>query len=243
MCYRINMLLLGGEGVERFFSLDVSQHIGIDGIMVDVTHMPCNDFAKTDEEYLPLLEGSDVIAVVLDTPCLMDASKSVSDQVNGVEEILNRLQDVIGEGKMVVFVPVRCEKWMKERRMKEVLDKLVSVYHSSLKSLCASRWTACCIIPTESIEDALQHCGQLLWHTIGYVAKKDAAVTKAQRRLGIRYFMPTISERIVKRMEELEREGVIINDGGYIMIDNRYEIPVIMENFDEIYRELPDVTQ
>lgn len=243
MCYRINMLLLGGEGVERFFSLDVSQHIGIDGIMVDVTHMPCNDFAKTDEEYLPLLEGSDVIAVVVDTPCLMDASKSVSDQVNGVKEILNRLQDLVGEGKMVVFVPVKCEKWINERRMKEVLDKLVGVYHSSLKSLCASRWIECCIIPTESIEDALQHCGQLLWHTIGYMAEKWAAKTKALRRMGVHYFMPTKSEKIAKRMEELEWEGVIINSGGYIMIDNRYEIPVIMENFDENYRAFPDVKQ
>ena len=237
------MLLLGGEGVERSFSLDVSQHVGIDGIMVDVTHMSCKDIARTNEEYLPLLERSDVIAIEVDTPCLMDASKSVSDQVNYVEEILNRLQDVVGEGKMVIFVPVKCEKWMQERRMKEVLDKLVGVYHSSLKSLCACRWTECCIIPTESIDDALQHCGQLLWHTIGYMAKKDAASTKANRRLGAHYLVRTKSEKIVKRIEELEREGVVINDGGYIMIDNRYEIPVIMENFDEMYRELPVVTQ
>lgn len=243
MCYTINMLLLGSDGDGETRSLDVSQHIGIDGIVVACTDMPNKDMVRVKEECHSLFDVCDVIAVVVDTPCLMDAFKSVSDQVNGVEEILNRLQDVVGEGKMVIFVPVKCEKWMKERRMKEVLDKLVSVYHSSLKSLCASRWTECCIIPTESIEDALQHCGQLLWHTIGYVAKKEAAVTKAQRRLGVRYCMPTISERIVKRMEELEREGVVINNGGYIRIDNRYEIPVIMENFDEMYRELPDVTK
>lgn len=243
MCYRINMLLLGGEGVERSFSLDVSQNVGIDGIMVDVTHMPCKDIARTNEEYLPLLEGSDVIAIVVDAPCLMDASKSVSDQVNYVEEILNRLQDVVGEGKMVVFVPDKCEKWMRERRMKEVLDKLVVVYHSSLKSLCAYRWTECCIIPTESIDDALQYRSQLTLNTIWYMAKKDAASTKANRRSGAHYLVRTKSEKIVKRIEELEREGVIINDGGYIMIDNRYEIPVIMENFDEMYRELPVVTQ
>lgn len=237
------MLLLGGEGVERSFSLDVSQNVGIDGIMVDVTHMPCIDIARTNEEYLPLLEGSDVIALVVDTPCLVDASKSVSDQVNCVEEILNGLQDVVGEGKMVIFVPVKCEKWMQEQRMKEVLDKLVRVYYSSLKRFCTSSWTECCIIPTESIEDALQHCGQLLWHTIGYVVKNEAAVIKAQRRIGIRYFMPTIYERIVKRMEELEREGVVINNDGCILLDKRYEIPVIMEDFDEMYSIFPDVTQ
>lgn len=237
------MLLLGGEGNGKTFSLDVSQHIGLDVITVEYTDIPNKDLAQVNEEHLSLLEMSDVIAVVVDTPCLMEASKAVYDKVHHTEEIQNLLRNVMGYEKMVIFVPVKCEKRMKEKRMKEVLDKLVNVYQSSLRSLCSSHLIECCIIPTETIEGALQHGEQLLLHTIWYMAKKEAAETKAFRRLGTRYLKPTISENIVKRMTELESEGVFILDSGDILIDNRHEIPVIMENFDENYRALPDVKQ
>lgn len=233
MCYTINMLLLGGNGENR--SLDVSQHIGIDSLKVECANIPDKHLTTVGEEFLSLLEMSDVIAVVVDTPSLMEKeSKAFPNQVNRIKEILDLLHDVTGDEKKVIFAPVKCEKWMQERRMKEVLDKLVSVYHSFFRSLCSSNMIECCIIPTVSIEDALQHCDQLLWHTIGYMAKKWAAETKSMRRLGTRYLMPTKSENIAKRMEELEREGVVVNNSGYISIDNWYEIPVIMEKFDDI---------
>ena len=80
-----------------------------------------------DQEINNYIAANDVFVVMVDTPYLMDNSEAMCDAVNCISDIHNSLTNINDQNgtkaKMVVFVPIKCEKWVKEGRIKEVVDK------------------------------------------------------------------------------------------------------------------------
>lgn len=90
-------------------------------------------------ELLPLIRQCDVFIVAIDTPFLMEASSSVNDAVNRVTDLQSALQNIIIKNecdiKMVIFAPVKCEKWANDGKINDVVQKVKSTYHTLIDSL------------------------------------------------------------------------------------------------------------
>ncbi|WP_293739785.1 hypothetical protein [uncultured Parabacteroides sp.] len=84
-------------------------------------------------------KSCDVIIIAVDTPYLMSDKSSIVDGANRSSEIGTLLKTWLMKGdkteKMVLFVPVKCEKWIKEGKIDEVIDKIKTLYEDSIKAL------------------------------------------------------------------------------------------------------------
>lgn len=112
-----------------------------------------------DEEINNYVAQHDVFVVMVDTPYLMETSAAMCDAVNCISDIHNALTNINDQkgtkAKMVVFVPIKCEKWVKDGKIKEVVDKLKSAYSVPIKALSAYSKMSICILPIETAGNIL----------------------------------------------------------------------------------------
>ena len=116
-----------------------------------------------------LVENTDIFIIAIDTPFLM-ASKDpqcselcpeiVNKMVNRIEEICYFLTYInIHDGedaKMVIFVPLKCEKWAKEGKLEEVARRVEEVYEPHITALKRYTKINVGIIP-------VQTCGNIIF--------------------------------------------------------------------------------
>ncbi len=100
-----------------------------------------------DSEIQELVEQYDVFVVAIDTPFLMEAvnpdnklcNEAINNSynhVNDIHDFLTSLDDKNGaDAKLVIFAPLKCEKWAKEGRYDEVVQRVKQVYGSTLLAL------------------------------------------------------------------------------------------------------------
>lgn len=112
------------------------------------------------EETRNYISDCDVFVIVVDTPYLMgsvgdetkvlcnEAINNGTNRVNDIQDFLTHIDDNDGQdAKMVVFVPLKCEKWMKENRIGEVVERIKEVYATTIKNLKAYSKMHISIIP------------------------------------------------------------------------------------------------
>lgn len=101
----------------------------------------------------------DVFVVMVDTPYLMEASEAMCDAVNCISDIHTALTNIDNKGgrsaKMVVLVPIKCEKWINEGRIKDVVDKIKEAYRTPIRALMAFEKMSICILPIETAGNIL----------------------------------------------------------------------------------------
>lgn len=114
--------------------------------------------ARETEEYI---KGSDVFVIVVDTPYLMgsvdestkdlcpDSINLGTNRVQDIQNFLTHIDDKDGQdAKMVVFVPLKCEKWAKEPNgLNKVTARIKEVYGTHIKNLSAYEKMNICVIP------------------------------------------------------------------------------------------------
>lgn len=116
--------------------------------------------AAETSEYI---QNCDVFVIVIDTPYLMGpVEESTMDlcpesinlgtnRVMDIQNFLTNINDNDGkDAKMVVFVPLKCEKWVKEKRINEVTARIKTVYATCIQNLMAYSKMSICIIPMET---------------------------------------------------------------------------------------------
>lgn len=93
------------------------------------------------------VQDYDVFIVAVDTPCLMGAmdpnnkfvNNIINDKFNYVDDIDNVLssinfKDDIG-AKLVLFVPIKCEKWADENKLSDVVENTKKIYARTIDQL------------------------------------------------------------------------------------------------------------
>lgn len=111
-----------------------------------------------EEEVRAYIKQCAVFIVVVDTPYLMESANPENllcndghnMQVNRLEEIQSFLTNVNKEdnqGKMVVFCPVKCEKWYNTGRIGDVNKRLQEVYKTTIEDLSGYKKMDISIIP------------------------------------------------------------------------------------------------
>lgn len=117
--------------------------------------------AQETEEYI---KDCDVFVIVIDTPYLMGSTDQATQDIcpnsinlgtNRVKDIQNFLTNISdNEGKnakMVVFVPLKCEKWAKEPGgLEKVTARIKEVYATHIKNLSAFPKMNISIIPMQT---------------------------------------------------------------------------------------------
>lgn len=119
------------------------------------------------EEVIGLVKEYDVFIVAVDTTFLMEARNSDSDLVNEVINIkyncvesihtfLSYINDDDGaNAKLVIFVPIKCERWAKEGKLETVSSALQEDYKTAISALEKYKSVQIEILPIQTVGSAL----------------------------------------------------------------------------------------
>ena len=104
-------------------------------------------------EIINYTKDCDVFIVTVDTPYLMAGSKVVKEAANIPGSIHTFLSHIKKPEAQVIFVPVKCEKWMKEGQINDVVKGIVNLYRNTLNELLARPKGEVSIIPVQTAGD------------------------------------------------------------------------------------------
>lgn len=110
------------------------------------------------DETMRFVQDCDVFIVVVDTPYMMagkDFENEAANVVGPLHDFLTAVDTSKTKGKQVIFVPIKCEKWMQEGMADEVVAKVEATYCSTIKHLVATEKTEISIIPIQTAGDIL----------------------------------------------------------------------------------------
>lgn len=122
------------------------------------------DLGRThDEEVREKVKDYDVFLIAIDTPNLMEAvnpnnrlcNEAINNSYNHVNDIysfMSGLDDKEGaDAKLVIFVPLKCEKWVKEGRIGEVVQRVKTIYEPTLHALSQYTNVEVDIMPIQTV--------------------------------------------------------------------------------------------
>lgn len=105
-------------------------------------------------ETLQFMSECDVFIIAVDTPYLMSSRQAIVGAANRISDMHTFLTKINLRGKpgekMVIFVPVKCEKWMAEGKIDDVIAKIREYYEASIKALDAAGNVKMSIIAVET---------------------------------------------------------------------------------------------
>ncbi len=111
------------------------------------------------QETMQYVKDCDVYVIVVDTPYLMCdddavvAAANVTDSIHTFLTSIDENTDNKQEAKCVLFVPIKCEKWLHEGKIQEVNEKIKTVYGASINHLQHRSHTEIAIIPIQTAGD------------------------------------------------------------------------------------------
>lgn len=124
----------------------------------DIPGEYCDPNIPAFQEIENYVRECDVYVVVVDTPYLMSDSMVVREAAclnDGIHRLLTNVDLNSDELKQVIFVPIKCEYWVKNGNIDIVNQKIRAVYRASIQHLQASRKTEMSIIPIQTAGDII----------------------------------------------------------------------------------------
>lgn len=108
------------------------------------TNVAYNALMDQHNQLKSIIPNTDVFVIVIDTPFLMEATPAQNKIYNRIEEINNLLtanirfdETLYGlDKKLILFCPVKCEKWIHENKIDSVIKK-IKIAYKSLIDKCA----------------------------------------------------------------------------------------------------------
>ena len=98
------------------------------------------------------LHISNVCIVAIDTPFLMEEDGEYNEPRNYCSDVCDRIEELEFDEKsgkkMVLFVPLKCEKYIAQGRMQEVCDKIKESYESAFDFLAVKNRQNCVVAIT-----------------------------------------------------------------------------------------------
>lgn len=155
-------------GTEKFNDYTVKVSVPNDSGEMEITFTDANGefYACGDlhlEEMKKKITEYDIIIVTIDTPYLMESVKSGNrlcskvinkayNQVDTVHMLLTNLSDDEGlNARLIVFVPIKCEKWAKESQIDNVTERVEEVYSVPIRALKAYKNVEVLVLPVETM--------------------------------------------------------------------------------------------
>jgi len=93
------------------------------------------NYLQSEQDFvLDIVIKSQVILIAIDTPALMEKNGIYNDLINKPDLVKNffaKGQDKINQPRLIIFAPIKCEKYIPERS-KEMVDKIKNSYRRLL---------------------------------------------------------------------------------------------------------------
>lgn len=98
---------------------------------LNITDFP-GEYLNTDPDFVnKSLAESSAIMIAVDTPYLMEENGKYNDaknQVSLIHDYLKNNLNEITESKLIMFVPLKCEKYFYQRKMQDVKEQIMKHY-------------------------------------------------------------------------------------------------------------------
>lgn len=138
------------------------------------------------EQIIDAVKEADVYVIAIDTPYLMEAvnpgnelcDESINMAYNHVDDIhsyLTYIDDKDGaDAKLVLFVPIKCEKWVHRGEADKVTQRIKDVYKTIFKALDDYKNLQVDIIPVETVGaiEFKEHQTAMICSNNDFVARK-----------------------------------------------------------------------
>ena len=119
-------------------------------IDLEIKDFPGEYVQSRPDEVEQFIKESSAVFVAIDTPHLMEEEGQYCDVKNKPQIIAEffrkSLQQIKGE-KLVLLVPLKCERYFFEQRMDEVLGRVESVYNDLIMTFRQNGRVACAVTP------------------------------------------------------------------------------------------------
>lgn len=119
-------------------------------IELEIKDFPGEYIQKKPDNVQQFIRESTAVFVAIDTPHLMEENGAFCIAKNRPDIItdffLNNLKEFKDE-KLVLFVPLKCERYFSDNCMNEVLDRVETVYSELIRAFKDSNKIACAITP------------------------------------------------------------------------------------------------
>lgn len=173
-----------------------------------------------DKEVYSFVQESDVCVIMVDTPYLMECDSSVVKGVNGILAIENFLTTFVAtdkrSAKMVVFVPIKCEKWVKDGRMGEVNATIKKYYNTLITGLVKYSHMHVAIIPIQTAGNMEYLEMKEAWVLVTNEMDKNGNLRQVTKKCD------KISEKMIRESNGKLR---ILKNGEIVNLDMEAKIP------------------
>ena len=123
--------------------------IGKDPIMdLEILDFPGENVVKYPDNVKSYIKESQAVFLAVDTPHLMERDgdfNGVKNKPDIITQLFSEAINSIDSEKLIVFIPLKCEKYLNEKRMPEIIARIEQEYQS-LIDLFKCNTNICCTI-------------------------------------------------------------------------------------------------
>lgn len=192
------------------------------------------DMGRThDEEIREKVREYDVFLIAIDTPNLMEAinpdnrlcNEAINNSYNHVNDIytfLSELDDKEGaDAKLVIFVPLKCEKWAKEGKINQVVERVKAVYAPSLHALSQYTNVEVDIMPIQTVGNIVfQEQAKAMSCVINETMQRKCAIIK--KKTQVRFEDGTVDNIDLTKHRFQEDSDSVIREHSSLVVPNSW---------------------
>lgn len=192
------------------------------------------DMGRThDAEVRKKVREYDVFLVAIDTPNLMEAvnpnnrlcNEAINNSYNHVNDVhtfLSELDDKEGmDAKLVIFVPLKCEKWAKEGMIGKVVQRVKTVYASTIHALSQYINVEVDIMPIQTVGNIVfQEQAKALSCMINATTPKRCSLINNKTQ--VRFEDGTIENIDLSKHRFKEDSNAIIREHSSLVVPNSW---------------------
>lgn len=185
-----------------------------------------------DGEIREKIRTYDVFVIAIDTPNLMEAdnpnnrlcNEAINNSYNHVNDIYTFMSELDdkngGDAKLVIFAPLKCEKWIKEGKIEDVKKRIAKVYEPTLHALSKYVNVEIDIIPVQTVGNIVfqEQTKASLCVTEG-ISRRCAIVNN---KSDVRYEDGSIEAIDPNRHRFIEDPDAVIRDGSSLVRANSW---------------------
>ena len=135
-------------------------HFGLKGkdprINLELKDFPGEFVVDYPEDVMSFIKESTAVFIAIDTPHLMEHDGAFNDVKNkpaAITEFFKRVLPELGDERLVLLIPLKCERYFYENRMEEVADRVKESYSELIQVFKESKNIACAITPILTLGD------------------------------------------------------------------------------------------
>ena len=132
-------------------------HIGKESVIdLSLKDFPGEKVVDFPDDVINFIKQSHCVFIAIDTPHLMEHNGEFNAIKNKPEQITNLFKrgiHAMDSEKLVLLIPLKCEKYFHEDRMNEVLNKVEETYKELIEMLSKTGKICCAVTPIQTLGD------------------------------------------------------------------------------------------